>query len=129
MAQIINNTPFTGHVNSTAEQVIQLVQSRFARGFWGTLGDWLKNNNVRTFKFGITYDPEGRARKYGQQYQFMDVLYQTSVYSNSQDMERILISTFQNHPGCENIRHGGAGNISPSGPYFTYVVYTIGPAR
>ena len=129
MAQIVNHTPFTGHVSGVSNASISLIQKRFARGFWGTLGDWLRNQNVRSFKIGITNDPNDRANKYGNNYQFMDVIYQTSSYEYSQDMERILINAFRDHPGNENIRGGGAGRKPKSGPFFVYVVYNIGQNR
>ena len=71
------------------------------------------------FKIGITNDPARRANQYGDEYEEMIVIYETSSASNVDSAERYLIDYY--YGVADGLRAGGGG---PKGdpPYYLYVV-------
>ena len=74
------------------------------------------------FKIGMTNRPPTRAGAYGESYDEMIVLYETSSRKNAQELERKLIDYYcENYEPCENRRRGGGGPRG-EGWYYVYVV-------
>ena len=84
-----------------------------------------KSDFVKSYKIGITNDPDGRLRDYqlyGHRYNHLYVIYETQSLVYVREMEKYLVKKFWDH--CDNqIRGGGGGYGYP--PYYTYVVAHI----
>ena len=73
------------------------------------------------FKIEMTNRPPTRAGAYGEDYDEMIVLYETSTRKNAEELERELICHYLNREDCENQVCGGAGPPG-RGRYYVYVV-------
>jgi hypothetical protein len=85
----------------------------------------------RTFKIGLTRDPEHRWSnvKYGYQkeqcYSVMVVIGETDTAEGAAFLEASLIGKFSEMSGCRNKARGGEGlrGATTAGPYFVYIVH------
>ena len=78
--------------------------------------------NSEGFKIGMTNSPSTRASAYGESYDEMIVLYETSSRKNAQELEKGLIAYYiENYDKCENQMAGGGGKPG-EGWYYVYVV-------
>ena len=76
-------------------------------------------DRVSGFKIGITSNPDVRASQYGDLYDEMVVLYESSSEDNVREMERHLVDYYRDDSDAE--RGGGGGRLGQP-PYFLYVV-------
>ena len=79
----------------------------------------LEENLGRSFKIGITNDPNARASKYGSDYHEMIVLYKSDSLESVSEAERDLID--HNEEITKNRIAGGGGNYGAP-PYYLYLV-------
>jgi len=80
---------------------------------------YVREGRARSFKVGITNNPYARAANYGDQYDEMIVVYQTTSDKNLRELETLLTDYYAGH--SDNQNDGGAGPRG-QGPYFLYVV-------
>jgi hypothetical protein len=103
----IENNAETGFPRNVLSSVVRRISSLTRR------------NKVSKFKIGITSDPSARAKSYGDSFDRMVLVYETSSYQNVTLLEKLLIQ--HNAELSENIVNGGGGRKGTA-PYFLYVV-------
>ncbi len=83
------------------------------------ISTYTRADRVATFKVGITNNPQARAANYGNAYDEMIVLYQTSSDANVRTMESTLTQCYRGF--SDNVNDGGGGPRG-TGPYYLYIV-------
>ena len=73
----------------------------------------------KSFKIGISGDPNGRARSYQGKYGRMDVLYKTTSRDYVKMMEFLMVDRYDTD--TDN-RTGGGGGPVAGPPYYLYIV-------
>ena len=100
--------------------------------------DSLLNRGPHVFKIGITSNPLFRFYKEpshmcpspgyyrcGDKFKGMHVLFAGSTFEEAALMEAALKDVYQGRPGNRNMRAGGEGRNSETGPFFTYLVFKL----
>ena len=99
---------YTGHPSQIVSDVLRSISA------------YTRSDRVRSFKIGITYNPEKRfSDVYASTYDKMMAVYSSSSINNVSKLEVDLIE--HNSDFADNIVSGGGGNIGEP-PYFLYVV-------
>ncbi len=80
---------------------------------------YIREGRARSFKVGITNNPNARAANYRGEYDEMILVYQTTSYKNLCEVERILTTYYA---GWSDNRNDGGGGPSGDGLYYVYVV-------
>ena len=75
--------------------------------------------HYKSFKIGITGDPNSRARGYPDLYDRMNVLYKTSSRDYVKLMESKMVDEYRQY--CDNSIAGGGGPVAGP-PYYLYIV-------
>lgn len=85
-----------------------------------SIGAYTREDRVRSFKIGITNDPQRRFQEeYASYYDKMIVLYRSSSINSVSTLEDELVE--HSSELADNIIAGGGGNYGAP-PYFLYVV-------
>ena len=116
----------TGWPSEVVDDILEDIDEKYDPDFWRSLGMWWNGELRMEYKIGMTTDPEARARQYGDDYDYMDVVYETTSYDHAVAVEQGLIDEYIDDDWNDNGRAGGGGRL-PDGnkDHYVYIVYNI----
>ena len=116
----------TGWPSQVIDEILEDIEEKYNPGFWRELGKWWRGELRMEYKAGMTMDPDRRAREYGDDYDYMEVVYETQSYDHAVAVEQGIIDEYIDDSWNNNERAGGGGRL-PDGDetHYVYIVYTI----
>ena len=116
----------SGYPSEVVDDILEDIDEKYDPDFWRSLGMWWRGELRMEYKIGMTTDPEGRARQYGESYAYMDVVYETTSYNHATAVEQGLIDEYIDDDWNDNERAGGGGRLPDGDNYhYVYIVYNI----
>ena len=125
MADEIDWVERTGWPSEVVDDILEDIEEKYDPDFWRSLGMWWNSELRMEYKIGMTSDPDARARQYGSEYDYMEVVYQTTSYDHAVAVEQGLIDEWIDDDWNDNERAGGAGRLSDSEYFYVYICYNI----
>ena len=117
----------TGWPSEVIEEIIEDIDEKHYPGFWRGLGQVVRGDFTLEWMAGMTTDPDNRARQYGDDYDYMEVVYETSSYNNAVAVEQGIIDGYIDEDDNDNQRGGGGGRIADDpDSHYVYIVYSTG---
>ena len=114
----------TGWPSEVIDEIIEDIDEKQYPGFWRGLGKLLSGDFRLDWKAGKTTNPEARARQYGSEYEYMEVVYETSSSRHANIMEQGITDEYIDNDRNDNQRRGGAGR-RPDDDDCTHYVYIV----
>lgn len=115
----------TGWPSEVIDEIIEDIDEKHYPGFWRGLGQLLGGDFTLYWKAGKTTNPEARARQYGSEYEYMEVVYETSSGHHADLVEQGITDGYIDEDDNDNQRRGGGGRL-PEGnrTHYVYIVYS-----
>tara|TARA_B100000003_G_scaffold182659_1_gene175238 strand:- start:50 stop:430 length:381 start_codon:yes stop_codon:yes gene_type:complete len=115
----------TGWPSEVIDEIIEDIDEKHYPGFWRGLGQLLSGDFRLDWKAGKTTNPEARANQYGSEYEYMEVVYETSSGHHADLVEQGITDGYIDEDDNDNLRRGGGGRL-PEGnrTHYVYIVYS-----
>tara|TARA_Y100000748_G_C15324090_1_gene421283 strand:- start:207 stop:593 length:387 start_codon:yes stop_codon:yes gene_type:complete len=114
----------TGWPSDVLDDIIDGINEKHYPGFWRDLGMLLTGDFTLEWKVGKTSNPEARARQYGSEYDYMEVVYESTSNHHADLVEQGITDGYIEEDDNDNERRGGGGRL-PEGnrTHYVYIVY------
>jgi len=117
----------TGWPSEVLEDILEGIREKHYPGFWRDLGKVIRGELTISWKAGQTVDPDDRASKYGDEYDYMEVVYETTSSHHADQMETGITAEYIDEDDNDNERQGGAGRVAEDpDSHYVYIVYSTG---
>jgi hypothetical protein len=127
MVDYIDYNTRSGWPGDVLEDILDSIEYNHNPGFVRDMLNWFQRNYTISWKVGQTVDPEHRADQYGDEYQYMDVVYETSSSRHADIMEQGITDEYIENDSNDNQRRGGAGRRPDDDDrtHYVYIVYNV----
>jgi hypothetical protein len=126
MVEEVEWNTVTGWPSQVLDGILEDMNEKYDAGFWSELGQLVRGELRLEYKAGMTVDPDRRASEYGDDWDYMEVVYETQSYDHASAVEDGIIQEYIDDKWNNNERAGGGGRL-PEGDetHYVYIVYTI----
>ena len=124
MVDEIEYNTVSGWPSEVLEEIIDDIEEKHYPNFWRDLGMLIRGEFTMEWKAGKTTNPEHRASQYGDEWQYMEVVYESSSGHHANLVEQGITDGFIDEDDNSNERRGGGGRL-PEGnrTHYVYIVY------
>lgn len=125
MVDEIDYNTRTGWPGDVLDDILEDIDANHNPDFVRGVLQWLRGDWTISWKVGQTTNPEARARQYGNEYKYMDVVYETSSSHHADIMEQGITDEWIDDYSNDNERRGGGGRRPEGGnrTHYVYIVY------